>query len=38
MLVYKPGLDSLYLYGNILLFENKKIISTDVEEYLDSSF
>lgn len=36
MLVYKPELDSLY--DNVLLFGNKRIVSMDVEEYLNGSF
>ena len=35
MLVYKPELDSLY--DNVLLFGNKRIVSMDVEEYLNGS-
>lgn len=35
MLVCKPELDSLY--DNVLLFGNKRIVSMDVEEYLNGS-
>ena len=36
MLVYKPELDSLY--DNVLLFGNKRIVSMDVEEYLNGIY
>ena len=35
---HKVTKETVSLYDKVLLFENKKIVSMDVEEYLNSSF
>lgn len=35
---HKVTKETVFLYDEVLLFENKKIVSMDVEEYINSSF